>query len=232
MFGGKFSRVRFSLGADSAILQTTIYLIEDFRSMVGTGANLISSGSTLYEYVLGSLKTGIGIPSVVSVYEEVQAEAKNIPAILGTIHIAEDMRCLVFLIENIYSEIQEKEQVNGIFLIAQNLYLSSRLSEKINKKLDIVQDVLNTLQLTEIVNGMIYSTILERLLMEIHVTIPPGGELRINTETFTVTLNGENVLHLHSGDWPTLSRKLVTLLIDSGTAGTLEGEMIFSNRWL
>ena len=64
------------------------------------------------------------------------------------------------------------------------------------------------------------------------LTIPPGGELRIDSDMFTVLLNGQNALHTQSGDWITVSRELLRLLIESASGGRLEGQLIYTERFL
>lgn len=64
------------------------------------------------------------------------------------------------------------------------------------------------------------------------LTIPPGGELRIDSGTFTVTLDGRNVLHTQSGDWIEVSRELLRLLIESASGGQLEGQLVYTERFL
>lgn len=64
------------------------------------------------------------------------------------------------------------------------------------------------------------------------LTIPPGGELRIDSDVFTVLLNSQNALHTQSGDWITVSRELLRLLIESASGGRLEGQLIYTERFL
>lgn len=64
------------------------------------------------------------------------------------------------------------------------------------------------------------------------LTIPPGGELRIDSDVFTVLLNNQNALHTQSGDWITVSRELLRVLIESASGGRLEGQLIYTERFL
>jgi len=68
--------------------------------------------------------------------------------------------------------------------------------------------------------------------MLINVTIPPGGELRLDSELFNATLNGANVLHLVNGEWVFLSPRIRELRVNTGTTGALKGEVIFRERYL
>ncbi len=64
------------------------------------------------------------------------------------------------------------------------------------------------------------------------LTIPPGGELRIDSELFLVLLNGENALHTQSGDWINISRNLLRLIVESASGGQLRGQLIYTERYL
>lgn len=66
----------------------------------------------------------------------------------------------------------------------------------------------------------------------ITVTLPPGAELRIDSGTYRVTLDGENVLYAQAGDWINISRELLYLNIESATGGQLEGSLIYTERYL
>jgi len=66
----------------------------------------------------------------------------------------------------------------------------------------------------------------------LQVTIPPGGELRVDSELFLVLLNGENALHTQSGDWINLSRSLLRLTVESAGGNGLQGQLIYTERYL
>ena len=66
----------------------------------------------------------------------------------------------------------------------------------------------------------------------VELTIPPGGELRIDSELFTVLLDGENVLYAQLGDWIMISRELILVRVESASGGPLEGVLIYTERFL
>lgn len=68
--------------------------------------------------------------------------------------------------------------------------------------------------------------------VSITVSIPPGGELRIDSETFRVLLDGENVLHEQHGSWIKLSREVLYVDIEAATGGDLTGGLLYQERWL
>lgn len=72
----------------------------------------------------------------------------------------------------------------------------------------------------------------ETEIASIEVTIPPGAELRIDSDAFTVTLNGENILYLQSGAWLNVSRDLLRLDIESASGNGLTGTLVYTERYL
>lgn len=65
----------------------------------------------------------------------------------------------------------------------------------------------------------------------LEVEMAPGDELRINSENFTATLNGENMLHLQRGSWPMMSRDVNALTIEA-EGGEVSGTLVYQERWL
>ena len=68
-------------------------------------------------------------------------------------------------------------------------------------------------------------------LLGLDVTIPPGGEIRINSEAFTALLGTQGVLHLYQGDWIMLHRNTTQIRIETGSGGRLEGEILYHERF-
>jgi len=66
--------------------------------------------------------------------------------------------------------------------------------------------------------------------LTVNVTIPRGAELRIDSDNFIVTLDGVNILHLHTGDFINISRGSLELMVDSGNP--LSGELVYTERYL
>ena len=66
----------------------------------------------------------------------------------------------------------------------------------------------------------------------VNVTIPPGGEIRINSDTFTVMQGQNSILHLYSGEWIYLFRNTIQLKVASNSGGNLIGEIIYSERFI
>ncbi len=68
--------------------------------------------------------------------------------------------------------------------------------------------------------------------MSARVTIPAGSILVIDTDNYVMLLDGENILALHEGDWPQLSRGTFDLLATTGTRAALPLELLYTERYL
>ena len=63
-------------------------------------------------------------------------------------------------------------------------------------------------------------------------TIPPGGEIRIDSSVFTALRGQENILHEYSGDWIHLVPGTKKLIIESISGGNLDGLILYNARYL
>lgn len=66
----------------------------------------------------------------------------------------------------------------------------------------------------------------------VNATIPPGGELRINSDAFTALLNGENILHHYEGDWTHFDRNTREFILHSSTEAPLAGNILYNWRFV
>jgi len=66
----------------------------------------------------------------------------------------------------------------------------------------------------------------------LNVTIPPGGEIRINSDAFTAMQGQKNILHLHEGDWIHLDRNTAELIVHAGADAPLEGNVLYNWRFV
>lgn len=95
-----------------------------------------------------------------------------------------------------------------------------------------VKNIPASLGASEVLTSMLEATSQTTERTTLQLTIPPGGELRIDSELFAVLLNGVNALHTQSGDWINISRELLRLNIESASGGKLQGQLIYTERYL
>lgn len=64
------------------------------------------------------------------------------------------------------------------------------------------------------------------------LSIPPGGVLTIDSEFFTATLNGVNVIDRYTGDWLEITRKLKRIEATSSSSGDIGVSVLYRERYL
>lgn len=94
------------------------------------------------------------------------------------------------------------------------------------------KNIHTSLVAADILTAILEATSQTTEIVTVQVTIPPGGELRLDSDVFLAMLNGENVLYAQSGDWINVSRALLRLIVESATGGSLEGQLIYTERFL
>lgn len=114
----------------------------------------------------------------------------------------------------------------------KNLPARLALSDLLTAAVSGVKNLPGTLLATEALTSMLEATSQTAERTTLQITIPPGGELRIDSELFSALLNGENVLYAQSGDWINVSRGLLRLVVESASGGRLEGQLIYTERYL
>jgi hypothetical protein len=66
----------------------------------------------------------------------------------------------------------------------------------------------------------------------VNTTIPAGGEIRINSDTFTVSRGFENIFHTHRGGWLFFDQDTAQIVIEAQTGGNLTGEVVYEARFI
>lgn len=72
----------------------------------------------------------------------------------------------------------------------------------------------------------------EYIMQFVDLDIPAGSTLVIDSDLFTITLDGENVIDRYSGDWIYFTRLLRSLEVYSGISGDLDVSVLYQERYL
>ena len=227
----RFNLSIFSLGSQDNTIQIELLLTENLESVAGV-AIPVETTAFFNDILRGSGRGAIGIASTFESFAELNSAALMQANIVVQV-----------LFENtLYST------TDG----AQNSMIVGLLSDALNAKAYASMDILygeayaETLMATaDGLKNILVDSLLYELLgsvsgagtqsteqVSITVTLPPGSELRIDSDTFRVLLDGENVLDKQAGDWIMLSRDLLYLDIESAIGGGLSGNLIYTERYL
>lgn len=232
MFGGRFSLTRYSLPADDGTtVEVRANLYEFFKNASSFGSNAVLDGRFQEDIQAHSILTASN-PVAFQVSERTLCHA----AILGTVPIIfsfeEDVAADVQLAEDCYIREQPAESCRNSTILGLNIWLAITPSAEVAADAQVGKNVWYDVAASEIVQSAMSLYTLEQETMRINVTVPAGGRLYIDCDNFNILLNGQNVLHLHSGEWISLDRDTVRLLVDSGTGGKLAGNLMAIERYL
>lgn len=227
----RFNLSRFSLGSQDNTIHIELLLAESLESVAGV-AIPIETTAFFNDILRGTARGAIGIASTFESYAAMNSEA----LMQANIVVKE-------LYENTLNASAQGSQNSMIAgVLADALNASSYASVDIlwaesyaaalTSAADGVKDILVDTLLYELLGAVSGAGTQSTERVSIAVTLPPGGELRIDSDTFRVLLNGENALDKQSGDWITLSRDLLYLDIESAIGGGLSGNLIYTERYL
>lgn len=234
MSNQRFSLTRFSLqdaGAGGEI-QLSMSVAEQLNGTSKCSVIVVING-LFAENLRGSAQFTIGLYEQMQVAENLSANITGgINVNLGTIVSEEALRSNINLAANIQLNHAMEDSLDCNAWLSNNMQIGLQASDALWSKFVLTASIPTSAVLTEALNCDIAVVNLTREVVLLNVTIPAGGRLVIDTDFYTATLNDENVIDLHSGDWPWLTRDLVELDIDSGTGGALTGKVIYTERYL
>lgn len=231
MFGGKFSLNRFSLGRVETDFNITIKFSSSFLAAAGVGKD-IPVGTRNHASLMGSLVLTPGVPVDFSGGAAVNANSNIICQFPVTVFFKESLNGYCTICKNIWPKQIFPATVDSSLYIGKNMWRKFSFPASMDKDLWLAKNIPLILFSSEILNSLASIYTLDNQTMQISVAIPPGGRLYIDCDHFNILLNGENILHLHSGEWIWLDRDLIRLVIDSGTGGPLDGNLIITERFL
>ena len=231
MFNGQFDHTRFGLSKVLPNIEIQVTFTESLDNLSGFGEDIPASfnghvsleGSSMVSTgFMTDLEATTTLLSSVKVTNCIRVDHEFIDAMEGNAYLGELMSISfdqestllvdAYLSSNIYTNLMAHctwDQFSSLF---KNLSIQGALTSNLICDID--------------------ASVLETETLVIQVAIPPGGELRIDSDFFTATLNGQNILHLHQGDWINIDRNLVDIKINTGDGGALSGRLVYKERYL
>ena len=234
MSNQRFSLARFSLqdaGAGGEI-QLSLSVAEQLNCTSKSSVTIVIAG-TFTEHLQGFTRFTIGFYKQMHVAENLSADISgNINVNLGNIVSDDALHSKINLGANVQIGQAVEDGLDCNAWLSNNMQIGLQARDDLRSEVLLTAIIPASAVLTETLNCDISVINLTREIVMLNVTIPAGGTLVIDTDFYTATLNDENVIHLHGGDWPWLNRDLVELDIDSGTGGALTGKVIYTERYL
>ena len=232
MFGhSRFSLARFSLGSEGNTIQVEGSFFEELQSVSGVAVP-VNTSAFMVEVFRGVPRGAVAIPS------EFRSEAE----MRAVVEMNADVLMFPSFFEGMGSVGVGSRNENIHLFWVDEMASKSWGSKRMHRKFDLAADATASAFASKNVIRSLFGSEFLSVLTEagkqatdqvvVTVSIPPGGELRIDSETFRVLLDGDNVLYAQEGDWINLSRNVLYLDIESATGGQLEGSMTYQERYL
>lgn len=229
----RFNLQRFNLQSDTETdIEIRCVLDEIMHCFIGYGENA-RIFETLTEQINGKAwvdpgehLSGVGAGNIkykIDAYVEFFAQADFAEDILSDLYASQDSYLIYELAEDVdnfsYIGCDSWHSVSGAEKFYNYFWLSANRYERGWVLCEIYSCDVTTARFTS-------KTVV------LNVTIPPGGELIIDSDNFTVMLNGVNAIHTHMGDWVTLCRNTYDLVVSMGQYAPFKAEMIYEERYL
>lgn len=227
----RFSLSRFSLGAEGNVIQVEGSFSAELQSVSGVAVP-VSTSAFMVEVFRGTSRGTIALPFGFDSEAEMQADVTMNADVLMWPSFFEDVGSVSFGSRNknisefwsdeTHSKTWGSKRMHRAFDFAETGTAGSFASK------NVIRSLFGSEFLTVLTDAGKQAT--DQAI--ITIAIPPGGELRIDSDTFRVLLDGENILYAQEGDWIHVAREVLYLDIESATGGALEGSITYQERYL
>ena len=232
MFGSRFGHLRFSLRADSIReFPVNANFRDSLKSLAGFGL-LVPIVEAYFDGVSGTATLTPTIPMKFSASDFLKADIDIIGGIVVEFSGESSLKNKTSIIENIHIVEPLSDGLICKPYVGKDIHFSESFVTMFRNTTNVVKNFVVAQVSTDILNSNVSTVVLENITFKANVTIPPGGTLEIRSDTYDLFLNGENILHLQEGGWIFLDRDVVSLQVDSGTGGELQGRILYNERYL
>lgn len=231
-----YNNRRYSL-ARYSINQTdkTIEIVESFSETMGAVAGAaipVDFRDRYAETLQGSARGTVSVISAFSAASGLFTTAKMSADVVTWAALSEVLRGSIYGQKNTPAALAVGDVLATRAQGSKNVPAPLELADRLTTAAAGSKNVPASLKASEVLTSMLEATSQTTERTSLQLTLPPGGELRIDSELFLVLLNGENALHTQSGDWINVSRELLRLIIESASGGQLWGQLIYTERYL
>lgn len=231
MFGGQFGLSKFSLGRQEMDFEIKARFHGALQAAAGVGKNE-PLGMDNRAALEGRLILTPGVPFRFAGETSFNARMDLLCKIPVAAVGGQDLKADCGLGKDIKPRLAFPSRLEASVFLGKNMREKASFPAELRGDLWLAKNLPFIFSGAAILNALASVYTLDNETMEISVEIPPGGRLYIDCDNFNILLNGENVLHLHKGDWIHLNRDLIRLVIDSGTGGPLTGNLVITERYI
>ena len=227
----RYSLARYSVNQAAKTIEIANRFCEMMGAVAG-GAIPVDFREGYSENMRGSIQGTVSVISAFQTYGELSTVVSMSANVVTRVTLSEIVRGSMYGQKDTPATLDARDvlaaKVAGSKDIPSPLEFAARLTAAASGSKDVPAALKGAEVLTSILEATSQTT--ERAVFQL--TIPPGGELRIDSDIFLALLNGENVLYAQSGDWINVSRGLLRLIVESASGGQLQGQLIYTERYL
>lgn len=227
----RFSLARYSINQETAVIE----IAETFSEVLGAVAGAaipVEHREKYAENIQGSARGTISVVTAFSAASDLLAAVSMSADVVLRGSFVDNLQAAAAGRKNIPDTLVSADELRGTLYASKNIPEALEGEEALSAAVEGSKNVPGPLYVSEVLTSVLSATSQTTETATFQLTIPPGGELRIDSEIYTVLLNGENALHTQAGDWVHISRELLRLIIESATGGDLRGQLIYTERYL
>lgn len=227
----RYSLARYSVNQETK----TVEIKESFSETMGAVAGAaipVDFRDRYAETLQGSVRGTVSVISAFSGVSDLFAAARMSADVVTRASLAEALQGAMYGRKNTPAALAAAEEMTSRATGTKNVPAPLELADRLTAAAAGSKNIPAPFKASEVLTSMLEATSQTTERTALQLTIPPGGELRIDSEIFIVLLNGENALHTQSGDWINVSRDLLRLIVESASGGQLQGQLIYTERYL
>ena len=235
---GGFNRISFN-ASDEPYRQfdESSNIDETVNGLIGTN-KVISDSSRIEERLLVSASHSIILLQESDINEKLEHNAFYLNAfVMNESELLEMINRSIHAGKFMYGMSEPKERiVNSSHVGKIMYYLDVDMTEEVLANVHVGKIIWDDHELYEIINNFIMVALRRYQTFFIDAEMPPGSEMRINSDNFTVFMShmGQtiNLRSRFSGDWIHFDRGTRRLRLSNQGSQILRGDVVYSDRWL
>ena len=227
----RYSLARYSVNQETK----TVEIAESFSEAMGAVAGAaipVDFRDRYAEALQGSARGTVSVISTFSAADRLFTTARMSADVVTRAVLSEALQGSIYGQKNTPAALTVRDVLAARAQGSKNVPAPLELADRLAAAAAGSKNVPALLKGSEVLTSMLEATSQTTERTTLQLTIPPGGELRIDSGLFLVLLDGENALHTQSGDWINVSRELLRLIIESASGGQLRGQLIYTERYL
>lgn len=227
----RYSLTRYSLNREGRTVEVSEAFTETMEALAGAAVPVDFQGN-YGETCRGSVRGTVSVISTLSGLERLSAQARMSADVIMGVCLAEAFHADAYGQKNMPAALAVQEALDAALWASKDIHTGLEMAGALSAQTAGSKNVPAALSAASVLTTLTEAISQTTKRAVFQLTIPPGGELRVDSELFTVLLNGQNALHTQSGDWIDISREVLRLTVESASGGKLEGQLIYTERYL